>query len=83
VTRINLYGFLDGDVLGRVLVADDGRTVRELADQLCAWVPSSVPVGGDTPVVTDEQGTVLDLGSTLAEAGLGPGDIFRVGGVPL
>jgi hypothetical protein len=83
VTRINLYGFLDGDFLGRVLVTDTGRTVRELADQLCAWGPRLVPVIGEAPVVTDEQGTVLDLSSTVGEAGLGPGDLFHVGGVPL
>ena len=77
---INLYGFLEGDFLGRVIVVDSGRTVQALADQLQAWGPDLYPRPIAAPSVTNEHGVVLDPASTLTEAGLSGGDIFQVRG---
>jgi hypothetical protein len=78
---IHLYGFLEGDFLGRVIVVDSGRTVRKLADQLQAWARDLYPLPIAEPSVTNEQGVVLDPASTLTDAGLSAGDIFHVRGV--
>jgi hypothetical protein len=78
---INLFGFLEGDFLGRVIVVDSGQTVRKLADQLQAWGPDLCPLPMESPEVTNELGIVLDPTSTVTDAGLSAGDIFRVGAV--
>lgn len=75
---INLYGFLEGDFTGRVIVINSDSSVQSLADRLQAWGPEFYPLPLDTPTVTNELGNVLASESTLTEAGLTPGDLFRV-----
>ena len=75
---INLYGFLEGDFLGRVIVIDRGGTVEALADQLQAWGPDFYPRPVEGRTVTNEQGVILDPAWTLTDAGLTGGDIFHV-----
>jgi hypothetical protein len=79
--RIYLFGYLDGDAFGRVVVADTTQTVSRLVAQLEAWASELCPPMAGPPIVTNEGGDVLDSASTLAEAGLSAGDIFRVGTV--
>ena len=74
--HIYLFGYLSDDVHGRVIVTPDDRTVAELAAQLVAWGPR--PEHQVAARVTNEANMELDLGSTLAETGLGNGDIFTV-----
>jgi hypothetical protein len=74
--RVYLFGFASDDFLGRVVVTPDERTVAQLADQLVAWGLS--PRRGGSLTVSNEAGDVLDLAATIAEAGLGNGDIFKV-----
>jgi hypothetical protein len=75
--RVHLFGYLSGDFYGRVIVAPDDQTVARLAAQLTAWGWAPEPPGPLT--VTNEAGEVLDPRLTIAGAGLGNGDIFRVG----
>lgn len=75
---MNLYGFLESDFLGRVIVVDSGRTVEALADQLQAWGPDLYSRPIEDRTVTNEQGVILDPASTVTEAGLSAGDIFHV-----
>jgi hypothetical protein len=79
---IYLYGFLEGDFLGRVIVVDRARSVGAIADQLQAWGPELYPRQLSGPTVTNEHGAVLDPASSLTDAGLSAGDIFHVGRGP-
>src|SRR6266851_6504908 len=74
--RVYLFGFASDDFLGRVVVTPDERTVAQLADQLVAW--GLAPERGGSLTVRNEAGDVLDPAATIAEAGLGNGDIFKV-----
>lgn len=74
--RIYLFGCASDDFLARVIVTPDERTVAHLADQLVAWSPN--PERGGALTVRNEAGDELDPTSTIAQAGLGYGDIFRV-----
>jgi hypothetical protein len=74
--RLYLFGFASDDFLGRVVVTPDGRTVAQLADQLVAWGPA--PERGGSLTVRNEAGDILDPAATIAQSGLGNGDIFRV-----
>jgi hypothetical protein len=74
--RIYLYGYLGEDVLGRVIVTPDERTVSELAGQLCAWGGVTTDVGSMT--VQNEAGEPLAPDVTLTAAGLSSGDIFTL-----
>jgi hypothetical protein len=80
---IHLYGFLEGDFLGRVIVVDSAQTVLGLAVQLQAWARDLYPCPTAAPTVTNEQGVLLEPASTLTDAGLSAGDIFHVRGVHL
>jgi hypothetical protein len=82
VLLIHLYGFLEGDFLGRVVVVDQAQSVGAVADQLQAWGLDLYPRRISEPTVTNEEGAVLNLASSLSEAGLSGGDIFHVGGGP-
>lgn len=77
---ISLYGFLEGDFLGRAIVSDTAQTVGALSNQLQAWAQDVWTAREGVLDVTDEQGVVLDPLVTLAEAGLSDGDMFRVQG---
>ena len=74
--QVYLFGYAAGDFLMRVIVTPDERTVAQLAAQLVAW--SLVPVDDGEVTVRNEQGDVLVPTSTIAQAGLGAGDIFTV-----
>jgi hypothetical protein len=73
---VYLFGYASDDFLARVVVSSDERTVAQLADQLVAW--SLAPEQGGCAAVRNEAGDVLDPSSTIAQAGLGPGDLFSV-----
>ena len=75
-----LFGYLTDDFFGRVVVAPSGQTVAQLAEQLTAW--SWSPEAEARFVVTNEAGDDLDADATLADAGLGNGDIFTVRRLP-
>jgi hypothetical protein len=74
--RVYLFGFASDDFVGRVLVTPDERTVAQLAGQLVAW--GLAPERDGSLTVRNEGGDVLDPASTIAQAGLGNGDLFRV-----
>lgn len=74
--RIYLFGYLADDVLGRVIVTPDERTVSELAGQLCAWC--GVTTDATSMTVQNEAGDTLAPDMTLAASRLGNGDIFTV-----
>jgi hypothetical protein len=75
---VYLFGFSSDDFFGRVLVTPDERTIAQLAAQLASWGPSPQPKTAFT--VTNEAGELLDTQLTVAEVGLGNGDIFTVVG---
>ena len=74
--RVYLFGFASDDFLGRVVVTPDERTVAQLASQLVSW--GLAPDRGGPLTVRNEAGDILDPTVTIAEAGLGNGDIFNV-----
>jgi hypothetical protein len=74
--RVYLFGFASDDFLGRVVVTPDERTVAQLAGQLVSWGLAQDRDGSLT--VRNEAGDILDPTATIAEAGLGNGDIFKV-----
>jgi hypothetical protein len=76
-----LFGFLHDDFFGRLVVTPDDQTVAGLAAQLTAWGPA--PERAGRCAVTNEAGDVLDPHLTIAEAGLGNGDIFTVASTEL
>lgn len=74
MASLYLFGYLEDDYLGRVIVASKDLTIGELADQLSAWsYERGAPVA-----VTDEAGKELDLQAPIHTVGLGNGDIFTV-----
>jgi hypothetical protein len=74
MASIYLFGYLEDDFLGRVLVTSDDVTIESLAIQLCAWSDER----GAPVVVTNEAGEELDLQLPVDAAGLNNGDIFTV-----
>lgn len=77
--RIYLFGYLDDDFYGRVVVTPAEQTVAGLARQLVSWGPL---MRDGLLRVTNETGEVLDPAATLEAAGLRNGDIFTVARVP-
>ena len=74
MANIYLFGYLEDDYLGRLMVASEELTIGELAEQLSAWsYECGAPVA-----VTNEAGDKLDLRAAIQAAGLGDGDIFTV-----
>lgn len=74
MASVYLFGYLEDDFLGRVLVTSDDVTIESLAVQLSAWSDEH----GAPVVVTNEAGDELDLQSPVDAAGLNNGDIFTV-----
>jgi len=74
MASLYLFGYLEDDYLGRVIVAQEGLTVGELAEQLSAWSYER----GAAVAVTNEAGDSLDMGAPFHAVGLANGDIFRV-----
>jgi hypothetical protein len=74
MASIYLFGYLEDDYFGRVIVTSDGLTIESLAEQLSAWSDDRGP-----PVaVTNEAGDELDFQLPIYAAGLSNGDIFTV-----
>ena len=76
VVIVYLFGYLSDDFFGRVIVGPNDRTVAQLAAELTAW--GSTPGRSGPATVVNEAGDQLETGLTIAEAGLGNGDIFTV-----
>ena len=65
-----LYGFIEGDTIGLLIVADEQESVRSLAAKLRD--AASLRVDGSRNMEVVYRGSVLDPDSTLAEAGFKP-----------
>jgi hypothetical protein len=65
-----LYGFMEGDTIGLLILADEHESVRSLAGKLRD--AASLRVDGTSRVEIVYRGVVLDPESTLAQAGLKP-----------
>lgn len=73
---IPLYGFLEGDTLGLVVLADERETVLDLARKL--QDAASIRVAQNDKVDFVYSGKVIDPGFTVAQAGLQELDRFDV-----
>lgn len=73
---IPLYGFLEGDTLGLVVLAEEGETVLELARKLQDAASIRVARSGKVAVV--HNGSAIAPGLTVAQAGLQALDRFDV-----
>lgn len=74
MANVYLFGYLEDDYLGRLMMASEELTIGELAEQLSAWsYKRGAPIA-----VTNEAGGALDLLASIHSAGLGNGDIFTV-----
>lgn len=73
---IPLYGFLQGDVLGLMILAEEDDTVHALSERL--QDAASLRVAHTQNVSVLYHGSVLDRGLTLREAGLSPLERFDV-----
>jgi hypothetical protein len=71
-----LYGFLQGDCLGLLILADDGDTVSALAQKLIQSASVRVAVMGEPRVVFRKM--ILDSRATLASVGMSALDRFDV-----
>ena len=65
-----LYGFMEGDTVGLLILADEQESVRSLAGKLRDAASLRVDGGCDMKVVY--RGMVLDPDSTLVEADFKP-----------
>jgi len=73
---IPLYGFLEGDTIGLLMLGHDTDTVASLAEQLQR--SASVRVAPRTHMAVRFKGTILPPTMTLARAGMKPLDRFDV-----
>ncbi len=73
---IPLYGFLQGDTMGLVILADEDETLRALAQKLQEAASLRVKSGDQVRVIYNDQ--IMDPGMTVAHAGLQPLDRFEV-----
>jgi hypothetical protein len=73
---IPLYGFLEGDTLGLLMLAEEGETVLELARKL--QDAASLRVIRDDKIDFVYNGKAIDPGLTVAQAGLQALDRFDV-----
>jgi hypothetical protein len=71
-----LYGFLDGDTMGLVILAEEHETVQALAERLQSAADLRVAPPKDMELVYRDR--VLEPHITLAEAGFHPLDRFDV-----
>jgi PleD family two-component response regulator len=71
-----LYGFLEGDTIGVLIVADENETVDSLVRMLQEAVSVRVAPFQDPQVLYQEK--ILDPDVTLAQAGLKPLERFDV-----
>jgi hypothetical protein len=73
---IPLYGFLEGDTIGLLMLAYETETVAELAEKL--QKSASVRVAHKPTVQVLYKGRALDPALRIAEAGLEPLERFDV-----
>jgi hypothetical protein len=73
---IPLYGFLEGDTLGLLVLAQEGDTVLELARKL--QEAASIRVAHNDKIDLVYNGKAIDPGLTVAQAGLRALDRFDV-----
>jgi hypothetical protein len=73
---IPLYGFLEGDTIGLLVLADEDKTILELARTL--QDAASVRVARTENVDLIYRGKALDPGLTVIQAGLQALDRFDV-----
>jgi hypothetical protein len=73
---VPLYGFLQGDTVGLLILADDGDTLEALAQKLQA--AASLRVAGIDKVRVVYNEKTMDLTMTVAQAGLQALDRFDV-----
>jgi hypothetical protein len=75
---IPLYGFLEGDTLGLLVLAEEGETVLDLARKL--QDAASLRVARNDKIRFVYNGKAIELGLTVAQAGLQALDCFEVTG---
>ena len=73
---IPLYGFLEGDTIGLLVLAEEAETVLHLAQKLQDAANLRVPRSSNVNLIYD--GKTIDHGLTVAEAGLRALDRFDV-----
>lgn len=73
---IPLYGFLEGDTLGLLVLAEEGETVLELARKL--QDAASIRVHRSEKIDFVYGGKAIDSGLTVAQVGLQAMDRFDV-----
>ena len=73
---VPLYGFLQGDVVGLLILADDGETLEALARKLQAAASLRVARREQVRVVYNDK--TMDLTMTVAQAGFQALDRFDV-----
>jgi Toluene-4-monooxygenase system protein B (TmoB) len=73
---VPLYGFLQGDTVGLLILADDDDTLDALARKLQAAASLRVAARDSVRVVYKEK--TMNPSLTVAEAGLAPLDRFDV-----
>jgi hypothetical protein len=73
---VPLYGFLQGDTVGLLILADDGDTLDALARKLQA--AASLRVAARDPVRVVYNDKTMDLTMTVAQAGFEALDRFDV-----
>jgi 16S rRNA U516 pseudouridylate synthase RsuA-like enzyme len=73
---IPLYGFLQGDTVGLLILADDGDTLEALAQKLQAAASLRVAARDSVRVVYKDK--TMDPTMTVAQAGLQALDRFDV-----
>ena len=73
---IPLYGFLEGDTLGLLMLAEEGDTILQLARKL--QDAANIRVSHIDYVDFLYDGKSIDPGLTVAQAGLQPLDRFDV-----
>jgi len=71
-----LYGFLEGDTIGVLIVADETETVDSLARMLQEATSIRVAPSQDAQILYREK--ILDPGMTLAQAGMNALERFDV-----
>jgi hypothetical protein len=73
---VPLYGFLQGDTVGLLILADDGDTLEALARKLQAAASLRVASRDHVRVVYNDK--TMDLTMTVAQAGFEALDRFDV-----
>ncbi len=73
---IPLYGFLEGDTVGLLVLAEEGETILGLARKLQDAASIRVARADEIDFVYD--GKTIDPGLTVAQTGLQPLDRFDV-----